>query len=232
MKKTTIILSLILPVYTASMAQPARNRAERTGDREQVAVGKAQLERDSQELETFKSKLLEFESAWEKGDNARISILKNDLINDMKREISQGEAKKRQDVREVAGSKSEVRSERREVRTDRRRVAAPGHRPGERAELAADRIDRADDRKDLSDDRRDYANQAVLLARQKEILSKLENFTFSREAGMAEKAVGNKALIKEFAATMEADIAFTRKELLEDRGEIREDRRETRDDRR
>lgn len=232
MKSIVFILILLVPAFSILMAQPARNAAERAGDRTQVAVGKAQMERDRQELESFRSKALEFESAWESGDKAKMASLKDDLLSDMKREIAQGEAKKRQDVREVAGSKSEVRSERREVRSDRRKVAAPGHHPGERAGLAADRVDRADDRKDLSDDRRDYANQAALLARQKEILSKLENFTFSREAGMVEKGVGNKALIKEFTATMEADIAFTRRELGEDRGEIREDRRETRDDRR
>jgi hypothetical protein len=213
-------------------AQPVRNAAERAQGRAQINAGNAIIERDAMELEQYKTKLTDFSSAWENVNIQQIEAIKSDLIVQMRREVEQGEAKKRQDQREITGSRSEVRSDRREVRYDRRDMLTPDGDSGERKDLNADRLDRAGDKRDLRDDQKDFANQAALLARQKKILSEIENHTFTLTKEVSGADAEKRALLSEFQRSMEADLAFTRRELGEDRTEQMEDRRETRDDRR
>ena len=95
-----------------------------------------------------------------------------------------------------------------------------------------DRRDRADDRRDTQDDRRDLTAQRARTARQKEILAAIRAEKFDVKAPGKQKALTQKALVQEFAVTMEADLAATRAEIAEDKRESREDRRERKEDRR
>jgi hypothetical protein len=232
MKTIILLLTFIIVFIFTVTAQTVRNTVERTGDRREIATGKDQLERDQEELLEFRASYNKLEEAWTRRDIDQVNSIKKDLVESMKREIQQSKAKLGQDKREISKSNSEVRSDRRENAYNRRDIRTTDSDVGDRRDMQADRRDTRDDRRDASDDRKDFANQVEILMTQERIYEALRTFNFVADEPSREKATTNKALIKEFIDTMEADIWFTKIELGEDKSELREDRRETRDDRR
>jgi hypothetical protein len=232
--KTTMGLIAFLAIAVAgiSSAQVVRNTKETADDRKALEVGEAQLERDMAQLAAFESKVEALEEAFAQKRLGEVRSLKKDIVSDMRREIEQSERKIEQDKKELSQSRSEVSSSRREVRRSRRDRVNDDGDVGEGRDLRDDRRDRRDDRRDAQDDTTDLERQVGRTARQKQILSTLEAFTFSDEPTVRETAIANIKLMREFLQTMEADVAATRAELAEDRGELTEDRRERREDRR
>jgi hypothetical protein len=215
-------------------AQVVRNHVERADDRRDLAVDKAQLERDIKEVAAFKADMASIQTAWKAGDVNQVNASKNQLVASMKREIEQSENKLKQDKHEVKESNSEIRSDNREIQRDRNDTRARNDGPDRRddaRDLARDKGDRRDDVRDRNDDVRDANAQAARLTNQKRIYGILKAYNFANlgEASK-EEAATKRAMIKEFLVTMENDLAATQREIGEDKGELREDRRETRDD--
>lgn len=232
MKKIQLSIFFVFAVALTINAQAVRNAAEAKDNRQDMVGGAAMLDRDLEELESFKATVTQFENAWERKDLADVTRLKAQIENDMLREINQSQRKLRGDNQEVLESRSELRSESREVRYDRRDRRTIDGDVGDGRDLRADRRDRRDDRGDLKDDASDYMDQTQLLDRQKEIYNSLKAFNFSFTTNTMEAAAAQRVMIREFIGTMETDIRFTRQELGEDKGEIYEDRSERRDDKR
>ncbi|MEM6700158.1 MAG: hypothetical protein AAF599_17270 [Bacteroidota bacterium] len=232
MKKNFLLFALMLLISHLADAQIGRNRIEASQNQKAMATNKAQLERDIQELAAYKAKLAEFEKAFVAKNVAKTAALKTDLVAAMQREIEQSEKKIAQDQRELSQSKSEVAASNRETnrsRVDRRRGSS---NVKDRRDVRDDRRDKRDDQRDAADDKSDLEQQIARTQRQKQIYTTLQAVAFSFEPARQEKAIANKALFQEFAATMEKDIAATKAEMAEDQREAAEDRRERREDRR
>jgi hypothetical protein len=232
MKITKTILSLSFAM-TSLIASAQRNLVERADDRKDIAVDKAQRERDEKEIAAFKADLVLIENAWRAGDANKVNALKNQLVAAMKREIEQSENKLRQDNKEIREDNKEIRSDNREIRRDNVDSRRGIDVADDARDKARDKANRRDDVADKRDDVSDRNEQAGRLARQKNIYETLKAYHF---ANLGEFSVGEAAtkrmLANEFLTTMERDLAETREEVREDKGELREDRRETRDDRR
>ena len=232
MKISKAILSISFAM-TALIASAQRNLVERADDRKDIAVDKAQRERDEKEIAAFRADLALIENAWRAGDANKVNALKNQLVAAMKREIEQSENKLRQDNKEIREDNAEIRSDNREIRRDRVDSRRGNDVADDARDKARDKANRRDDVADKMDDKNDRNEQAGRLARQKNIYETLKVYHF---ANLGEFSVGEAAtkrmLANEFLKTMERDLAETREEVREDKGELREDRRETRDDRR
>jgi len=232
MKISKTILSISFAM-TALIASAQRNLVERADDRKDIAVDKAQRERDEKEIAAFRADLALIENAWRAGDANKVNALKNQLVAAMKREIEQSENKLRQDNKEIREDNAEIRSDNREIRRDRVDSRRGNDVADDARDKARDKANRRDDVADKMDDKNDRNEQAGRLARQKNIYETLKAYHF---ANLGEFSVGEAAtkrmLANEFLETMERDLAETREEVREDKGELREDRRETRDDRR
>jgi hypothetical protein len=232
MKISKAILSISFAM-TALIASAQRNLVERADDRKDIAVDKAQRERDEKEIAAFRADLALIENAWRTGDANKVNALKNQLVAAMKREIEQSENKLRQDNKEIREDNAEIRSDNREIRRDRVDSRRGNDVADDARDKARDKANRRDDVADKMDDKNDRNEQAGRLARQKNIYATLKAYHF---ANLGEFSVGEAAtkrmLANEFLETMERDLAETREEVREDKGELREDRRETRDDRR
>ncbi|MEL6255002.1 MAG: hypothetical protein AAFR87_23545 [Bacteroidota bacterium] len=213
-------------------AQRGRNAAEASQNQKALAANEAQLERDLKELGIYKGVLVEFETAFANRNGSKVMALKSELTRMMEREIEQSERKIAQDQQELAQSKSEVAASNRESRRSRRDVRTPDNDRKDGRDLRDDRRDKRDDQRDAMDDKADLEEQIARTNRQKQIYTKLQAFSFSFEASLREKVIANKALFREFAETMERDIATTQAEIAEDKREVAEDRRERREDRR
>ena len=208
MKITKSILSLSFAM-SALIVSAQRNLVERADDRNDIAVDRAQKERDQKEIAAFQADLTAIEAAWKAGDANKVNALKNQLVAAMKREIEQSENKLAQD--------------RKEVRVDARDDAR---------DKARDKADRRDDIRDKGDDVNDKTEQAGRLARQKNIFETLKAYHFANLGEFSKgEAATKRMLVNEFLETMQRDLAETYEEISEDKRELREDRRETRDDR-
>jgi hypothetical protein len=233
MKKTNaFLLSAALFMSSFVWAQPVRNTLERADDHHDLAVDKAQRERDEKELAAFKADLVQIEAAWKTGDVNKVNATKHQLVAAMKREIEQSENKLKQDNREVREDNSEIRSDNQEIHRDRVDSRRGHDHADDARDKARDKANRRDDIRDKGDDKSDRNEQAVRLSRQKNIYETLKAYTFANlgDASVGEAAT-KKALMIEFLQTMERDLAETREEVGEDKRELREDRREGRDDR-
>jgi len=197
-----------------------------------MAENQAQLERDIQELEAFKTRLTQFEVAFKAQKAPLVASLRTELLTDMQREIEQSERKIAQDQREVGQSRNEAAGSQREVNRSKVDRKTPDRDMGDGRDVRDDRRDKRDDQRDSADDRKDLEQQIARTNRQKEIGAALQAFTFSLEPSMREKAMATIALLREFETTMEQDIAATKAEIQEDKRESMEDSRERKEDRR
>lgn len=230
MKNTILFLLAFCLTSTLLTAQVRRNVVEASQNQKAIAANEAQLERDIDELAAFHVKLKAFEKALLNKNAPGVTAIKTELITAMEREIKQSEKKIAQDKQEIAQSESELAASNRELRRSRvdRRTIDNDAKDG--IDVRDDRRDKRDDKRDLKDDKNDLEQQLIRTKRQKEIYRTLAAFTFSSEPSLQEKVVAHKALLQEFAATMEKDIAATKAEIAEDKREAAEDRRERKED--
>ncbi|MEM7373796.1 MAG: hypothetical protein AAF587_34555 [Bacteroidota bacterium] len=232
MKKNVLLFAFLLLLTNLLHAQRMRNMAEASQNQQAIAANEAQLERDVKELAMYKAQLVEFESAFAGKNVANITAIKSELMTAMQREIEQSETKIAQDKQELAQSQNEATAASRESRRSRIDARTVDNDRKDRHDVRDDRRDRQDDQRDAMDDKADLEQQIARTNQQKQIYATLQAFTFSFAPSLREKAVANKALFQEFAATMEQDIAATKAEIAEDKREAAEDSRERREDRR
>lgn len=230
MKNLLFPFLILMLANNLAFSQVARNATEANQNQKAMATNQAQLDRDIDELNAFKNKLAQFETAFSNRNVSKVATLKSDLLNDMQREISQSEKKIAQDKQEVAQSKSEAAGSSREVRRSRRDQATPDGDIGDGRDKRDDKRDGRDDKRDAQDDINDLDQQIARTNKQKEIYQTLMAYTFSFDPNLQEKAVANKALFGTFVSTMESDIQATKAEIAEDKQEAREDSRERRED--
>ncbi len=228
--KTKIIISLFAALFCVSLQ--SQNVKEAIQNTKQIAEGKKNLERDVKELESFKVKIAALNSAFESRNPEKSNELKASIVQDMVREVGQSGEKAKKARLEIAQSSSEVRSERREIRSDKDDSDWSRYdRRDDERDLARDKANARDDRRDRRDDIRDFQQQIDRAERQAAILEKLKDYQFGFEVSAMEKAIAQKALLKDFENSLQQDVAATQHELGEDVRESREDRRERRDDR-
>lgn len=232
MKHTIITLFFLFLGSQVVMAQVRRNTVEANQNQKALAANQAQLERDLAELDVFRTKLAQFEKAFSNKNISRVASLKASLLKDMQREVEQSQRKITQDQQEVAQSQSEVAGSNKELRRSRRDLRTPDGDMGDGRDLRDDRRDSKKDKKNLQDDKADLDKQIARTNRQKQIYAIIQAFSFSFDSSLREKMIANKALLDEFALTMEMDIAATRAEITEDKREALEDGRERIEDRR
>jgi len=229
MKELLILLTGLLLFALQANGQAFRNVVEAGRNNRQIAVDKVQITRDQKELDEFNMQMDLLNEALVRNDVETADRLRYQLIEAMRREISQGNAKLSQDKREVSQSHSEVRSENREIRGDRGEIRKKGETLKESMDLRGDKFDRRDDRQDLRDDKRDRKNQVAILNRQKDIIGRADLLPVRN--GSTRQIEELMRLFSQFELTMERDLEFTRSELVEDRAEKAEDRIERHDDR-
>jgi hypothetical protein len=229
-------MKLIIAILSFAFLTPvstAQNVREAIQNMNQIATGKAQLERDIRELGQFGDKIELLKLMYDHKDQTRANTIKETLLLDMMREVRQSEAKADQARREIAQSSAEVRTDNRELRRDRRDSNEWRDKDDrdDRKDTKRDRRNRRDDKRDLRDDIRDYQAYIERAEDQREILEEMKlvhlRFSYFRRESANEK----KVLIYRFRKYMEEDIEATRRELAEDHRERREDRRERHDDR-
>ncbi len=227
--KHKISILVILFLSTNLIAQNAKEAIQNT---KQITEGKKNLERDINELKSFKTKLLAFDRSLESKNEFQINDLKRSLLIDMKKEVEQSKVNAVKARREIAQSSSEVRSDRRENnrnRNDSKRGRFD--KQDDKKDARRDRANTRDDKRDRRDDIRDFQNQIDRSERLTKILAIITNYNFSFNSNQLNKNETNRNLLNEFISIMKEDIEATKIELNEDIRESREDRRERNDDR-
>ena len=213
-RSLSIGLLLIAPL---AFAQAPRNAHEAAVDNRQIAVDKAQLERDATEVGEFDQLVRALADAREDRMVKRYRDANARLQAAMEREIAQARRKVGQDGHEVG-------QDRREWRGEHVEANVTGN-PRDYAQAV-------DDRHDLRDDRRDRRSSAERLQAMERIAAEATALAGDLAPGRREKIDRNQALAREFLSVMQEDLAATKVELSEDHRERREDRRERRTDRR
>jgi hypothetical protein len=213
----TLILLLSVLIPSVLFAQAARNLKERAVNEKQIAVGKAQIVRDRNEIREFEKMLAELDALREARALDAYYTVNARMFSAMKREYGQARAKATHAAREKNQSRREAVAERREARGT-----------GD----ARDRAQARDDRRDLRDDRRDLSTAISRANRMEAIISKRNAIDVAVRAGNWKAMAKNQRLMDEFLGVLRADLRATETELGEDRRERREDRRERRTDRR
>ncbi|QCK16423.1 hypothetical protein DCC35_17640 [Mangrovivirga cuniculi] len=213
-------------------AQVVVNTKEAVDNHKGIKVSRAQLQRDISELNDFNLRIKKLKGSIAASNLVLAKGIKNNLIDDMRREIEQSEHKIFQDKKELTQSRSELNSSRREVNRSARDITNGDGYIGEGRDYRDDKRDKRNDKRDKRGDRSDLEIQKARTARQKSILEEIENIDFNAVNFLKEKSKRLVRLIEEFSQTMEADIAATKKELAEDKVESVEDGRERREDRR
>lgn len=205
-----------------TQAQVVRDQVEKAQDRQQIAEGAHDMDRDADELAAFQVQLQEFGKTLQSGNAPAVEEARRQMIGTMSRELAQARENLADDKREVRQSTSEVRSEQRDIRRDK---AA-----GERANVARDRADKRDDKRDLRDDKADRLDQAGRVNRMDAIISELRSMPM-KQRDMGKNHPASRLCI-EFEQLMKAELNATNQELKEDKRELHEDHKETREDRR
>ncbi|HEU5260098.1 MAG TPA: hypothetical protein VFU41_01610 [Gemmatimonadales bacterium] len=230
-----IVLALGASAPTPLLTQVARDAAERTADRRQISVGRAQLAADVADVRRLERLVAELDGARAAGDAAREREAQRRIGLELRGQMGEARRDVAQDRAAAVGARSEVRSDRRELARDRRDAAtvqSGAEAADDRRDLRRDRRDLRDDRRDARDDRRDAAASAARATRQAEIVRDLRTLQPDVDAGRAPAVARQRALLDEFLRLAREDARATGRELGEDVRELREDRRETRDDRR
>lgn len=213
-RSLSVALLLIAPL---AFAQAPRNAHEAVVDNRQIAVDKAQLGRDANEVAEFEQLVRALADAREDRMVKRYRDTNTRVHAAMEREITQARRKVGQDGHEV-------RQDRREWKGERVEANVTGN-PRDFAQAV-------DDRHDLRDDRRDRRSSADRLRDMERILAESTTLADGLAPGRREKIDRNQTLAREFLSVMQEDVAATKVELSEDHRERREDRRERRTDRR
>jgi hypothetical protein len=217
-----LILWVISLVFCLSLS--AQNAKERIQNTKQISQGKKDLKRDISELKNMSFRLAKIDSISSSQGISKDSLLTL-FSKDFQREIEQSKVKVKWAKREIRQSQAELNSDRRENQRNRNDAKHSKYdRNDDRNDIARDNYNKADDRMDKIDDRIDLKGREELLKNQEMLLVKFNAIPFSQNT---EKI----ALIKGLLKTMNKDIEFTKKELVEDVKEAGEDKRERRDDR-
>lgn len=217
MNRSLIVTLLMVAAPALATGQAARNAHEAVVDNRQVALDRAQLERDAVEMTEFKKLVRGLEDAHEDRMVKRYREANARVHAAMQREIEQAR-------RKTAQAGHEVRQDRREWRGERVEADVTGD--------PRDYGQAIDDRHDLRDDRRDRRARADVLRDMERVAQEAASLENDLVPGRREKIARNEALAREFLSLMQEDAAATAGELSEDRRERREDRRERRTDRR
>ena len=227
----TILIAVISLCFLFTSTLSAQNLKEGIQNTTQIIEGKKNLKRDSAELKSFQAKIHTFNNYFTNKNSHLANELKADIVSDMIREVAQSSIKADKARREIAQSSAEIRSDNRELKRDRKdKRRSHKDRLDDNRDLARDRADKRDDKRDRRDDVRDYENQLHRFERQSHILKTIRAYNFAFNTNNLKLAQANKVLLNEFAQTLHADLAATKRELKEDKKERREDRRERRDD--
>lgn len=194
-RATFLILAGALLAPSTIEAQVARDRAERV-------VDAAQLMGDVADVRRLERLVAELDQARTSGNKAQEQNVQGRIALALRQEAAEGRRDARQDARETAASRREIR---------RDRAASAG--------IAA----RADDRRDLRDDRRDVAASRQRAQRQQQIMVELRQIQPQVAGGNAEAVARQRTLLDEFLSVSRADAKANGRELGEDRRETRED---------
>lgn len=211
-----VLTTFLLAFNVISIAQVQTNKKEKAQNKTQIKIGTEHIARDQNEINDFKAKMDDYETALNDSNMMKVKNYHRSLTVIMEREIAQTEEKLNQAKAEVVDSKKEVVSERREIKRNKRDNR---RNKIDKKDMARDQRNKRDDRRDMVDDKNDAKFYSNRLAKQKALLAKFEKDNM------------NFGLIKKFYKTMLSDQKQNKGELKEDRKEIREDRGERRDDR-
>jgi hypothetical protein len=206
----------------------AQNTREFIQNERQIFATASMLERDTEELTSFRTLAQEFQLTLDQGRYKKAEKLGKKLVAGMNREIEQTRQKLAFARREVGQSRTEQRTNIRENRRNRSRFSG---QPDDVRDIARDRRNTRDDRRDTRDDILDAAELQNRYDNQQALYERLNMVSYSRITPDVKQDI-KESIIRTFIRTMEADLDETREELREDLGERREDRRERRDDRR
>ncbi len=206
----------------------AQNVREFIQNEQQLFSNSAMLQRDTEELASFRTLAQEFQLTLDQGRYKKAEKLAKKLSASMNREIEQTRQKLAFARREVGQSRTEQGTN---IRENRRNRSGFSGRADDVRDMARDRRDTRDDRRDTRDDILDAAEIQNRYDNQQTLYERLNMVSYSRITPDVKQNI-KEGIIRTFIKTMEADLNETKEELREDRGERREDRRERRDDRR
>ena len=123
MAKRLTTLSVLGLVQLLTMptigAQAVRNLRERSANQEQIEQLRQWLERDQQEVAAFKELATELDANAAEGNAARLTSLRDSLIEVVQRELAQTKERGEFAKTQLQQSSRELRSERRDVRRAR-----------------------------------------------------------------------------------------------------------------
>ncbi len=223
-QKTILLITAVLFLQTIR----AQNTREFIQNERQIFASQAMLERDTEELASFRTLAQELQLALDQGRYKKAERLGAKLTASMNREIDQTRQKLAFARREVGQSRTEQGTNRRENRRNRSTYTG---KPDDLRDMSRDRRNSRDDRRDTRDDILDAAELQNRYENQQALHDRLTLVSYGRITPDVKQDI-KESIIRTFIVTMEADLNETREELQEDRGERREDRRERGDDRR
>ena len=201
--------------------------------KEQVEQLQQWLERDQQEVATFKVLATELHGTAAEGDAARLTSLRDSLIEVVQRELAQTQERGEFAKTQLKQSSRELRRERRDVRgaSD----AVDDNQDLAELDLARNTLNRNDDRRDRKDDVQDLKAVGAQGQQLGAVLAQL-TATESEAAYAITSPVGLQSQLKTAAVTIDqvlvTDLEANTTELQELVKEVEEDQRERRGDRR
>ena len=228
------VLALVQLLTMPTIAtQAVPNVRERSANQDQIEQLQQWLERDQKEAAAFKELANELDENAAEGNAARLTSLRDSLIEVVQRELAQTKERGEFAKAQLQQSSRELRSERRDVR--RARDAVDDNRDLAEVDLVRNTLNRSDDRRDRKDDIQDIKAAGAQGQQLGAVLAQLTAGE-SEAADVPASAVELQGRLKTAAVTIDqvlvTDLEANTTELQELVKELEEDRRERRGDRR
>jgi hypothetical protein len=204
---------LILAVILFSNFIYAQTPEKESFEDVEVKSRKAQLVVDRKEIAEFKDKIQQFEIAYVNENESKVNSLKEQLMNDMRREFAQSEAKIEQDRKSIKRGKKEYKLSKKRTKISKEDLKMS---EGDKADEEAYKIDQKaenQDKKRLKYFKKDYKKQKKLSKRKEKLIDKLKDYRFKFTVDHRKDNEKHKSYIMDFLELMEDDIDATEDDL-------------------
>lgn len=219
MRRTLVVAVAVLSSF--ALAQPMRNRVEKAKDKQDLRQDNRQMADDRMDAARAAQLLRDYDAAAAANDVARLGALDQQLNTHLNREIAESHLEQSQKNQEVREDKRELAGDRKELRRD---VVQ-----GKPVQAADDVHDKNRDRANLADDKGDAVRERLSRERLAAIQAQLNGLA-GRFDGPS--VATKRSLYAEVLHAARAEVKGDVVEKKEDKRELREDRRERREDRR
>jgi hypothetical protein len=191
----------------------AQSPDEETFEDIEIQPRKAQLEIDRNEIVEYKNKVQDFEMVFLNENEREVDSLKQQILNDMRRELAQSEAKIEQDKEGLKQSKKEYKLSKKRTKLSKKDLDMSEGDKADEEIYKNDKKAENRDKKLMKYFKKDYKKQKKLSKKKVKIIEKFQEYKFTFDVEHRKDNKKHKSLIYDFQELMQEDIQATEDDL-------------------